>query len=85
MSDNMGSLSWWIKIITIAILGIFFLSLSIVNLISVYQLKNPIEFVMAFFSQSLMLLISLVGVIYPILQLYYYLNPDKLTKKEKAE
>ena len=75
----MGSLSWWIKIIAIAIVAVFFLSLSIVNLISAYQLKNPIEFVMAFFSQCLMLMISMVGVIYPILQLYYYL------KNEKAE
>lgn len=75
----MGSLIWWIKIIVIAILAVFFLSLSIVNLISAYQLKNPIEFVMTFFSQSLMLMISMVGIIYPILQLYYYL------KKEKAK
>ena len=75
----MGSLSWWIKIIAIAILAVFFLSFSIVNLISVYELKNPLEFVMAFFSHSLMFMISMVGVIYSILQLYNYL------KNEKAE
>jgi hypothetical protein len=75
----MGSLAWWMKIIVIAVLAVFFLSLSIVNLISVYQLKNPAEFVMAFFSHSLMLMISVVGVIYSSLQLYYYL------RKEKAE
>jgi hypothetical protein len=75
----MGSFTWWIKIIVIAVLAVFFLSLSIVNLISVYQLKNPAEFVMAFFSHSLMLMISVVGVIYSSLQLYYYL------RKEKAE
>jgi hypothetical protein len=75
----MGSLSWWIKNIVIAILAVFFLSLSIVNLISAYELKNPAEFVMVFFSQCLMLMISIVGIIYPILQLYYFF------KKEKAE
>jgi ABC-type multidrug transport system permease subunit len=75
----MGSFTWWIKIIVIAVLAVLFLSLSVVNLISAYQLKNPMEFVMAFFSQSLMLMISLVGVIYSILQLYYYY------KKEKSE
>jgi hypothetical protein len=75
----MGSFTWWMKIIVIAVLAVFFLSLSIVNLISVYQLKNPAEFVMAFFSHSLMLMISVVGVIYSSLQLYYYL------RKEKAE
>lgn len=70
----MGSLTWWIKIIVTAVLAVLFLSLSIVNLISAYQLINPMEFVMTFFSQSLMLMISLVGVIYSILQLYYYFN-----------
>jgi hypothetical protein len=75
----MGSFTWWIKIIVIAVLAILFLSLSIVNLISAYQLKNPAEFVLAFFSHSLMLLISVVGFIYSILQLYYYFI------KEKAE
>lgn len=75
----MGSISWWIKIIVIAFLAVFFLSLSVVNLISAYQLKNPAEFVLAFFSHSLMLMISVVGVIYSILQLYYYFI------KEKAE
>ena len=81
----MGSFSWWIKNIVIAILAVFFLSLSIVNLISAYDLKNPAEFVMMFFSQCLMLMISLVGIIYPALQWYYYLNPDKRTKKENIE
>jgi hypothetical protein len=76
----MGSLTWWIKIIVIAVLAVLFLSLSVVNLISAYQLKNPMEFVMTFFSQSLMLMISLVGVIYSTLQLYYYFNPDKQDK-----
>jgi Mlc titration factor MtfA (ptsG expression regulator) len=80
----MGSLSWWIKNIVIVILAVFFLSLSIVNLISAYELKNPAEFVMVFFSQCLMLMISVVGVIYSTLQLYYYFNPDS-RNKEKAE
>ncbi len=75
----MGSLTWWIKILAIAGVAFFFLVTSIGNLISAYQLKNPFEFVMVFFSQSLMLLISAVGVIYSILQLYQYL------KKERTE
>jgi len=75
----MGSFFWWIKIIVIAVLAVFFLSLSVTGLISAYEMKNPAEFVMTFFSQCLMLMISLVGIIYPILQLYYYV------KKEKAE
>ena len=73
----MGSLFWWIKIITIAVLSLFFLAFSITNLIGTYQLRNPQEFVMSFFSHSLMLMISLVGVIYPILQLYHYIKNKK--------
>jgi hypothetical protein len=68
----MGSFTWWIKNIVIAILAVFFLSLSVVNLISAYELRNPAEFVMTFFSQCLMLMISVVGIIYPTLQVYYY-------------
>lgn len=74
----MGSLFWWIKISAIAIVAVFFLLLSIANLISAYQMKNPIEFVMTFFSLCLMLMISLVGIIYPILQLYYYFKNEKV-------
>jgi hypothetical protein len=80
--DNMGSFTWWIKIIVIAILAVLFLSLSIVNLISAYELKNPAEFVMVFFSQCLMLMISVVGIIYPILQLYYYFKMEKVEYDE---
>jgi len=73
----MGSLFWWIKIIAIAVLSLFFLAFSITNLIGAYQLRNPQEFVMSFFSHSLMLMISLVGLIYPILQFYHYIKNKK--------
>jgi len=73
----MGSLIWWIKITAIAMVAVFFLSLSMVNLVSAYEMKNPIEFVMTFFSQCLMMMISLVGVIYSTLQLYYYVKKAK--------
>ncbi len=73
----MGSLIWWIKILAIAIVAFFFLVTSIGNLISAYQLRNPLEFVMVFFSQSLMLLISAVGIIYSLAQLYEYLKKER--------
>ena len=74
----MGSLGWWIKIVFIALVSAFFLTLSVTNLISAYQMKNPLEFVMVFFSQSLMLMISIVGLIYSFLQLYLFLKKDGL-------
>ena len=73
----MGSIFWWMKIIAIAVFSLFFVIFSLTNLISAYQLQNPQEFVMAFFSHSLMLMISMVGIIYSILQLYYYFKGKK--------
>lgn len=74
----MGSLGWWMKIVVIALVSAFFLTLSVTNLISAYQMKHPLEFVMVFFSQSLMLMISIVGLIYSFLQLYLFLKKDGL-------
>ncbi len=73
----MGSITWWVKIIAITIFALFLLGLSIIKLLESYTMINPIEFVMSFFSSSFMLLLSIVGLIYPIMQLYYYFNPDK--------
>ncbi|MFZ3115338.1 MAG: hypothetical protein WA133_05420 [Syntrophales bacterium] len=66
------------KIVVIALVSAFFLTLSVTNLISAYQMKHPLEFVMVFFSQSLMLMISIVGLIYSFLQLYLFLKKDGL-------
>ena len=73
----MGSIFWWIKIIAIAVISLFFITFSLTNLISSYQLHNPQEFVMAFFSHSLMHMISTVGLIYSTLQLYYHCKGKK--------
>lgn len=79
----MGSLGWWVKIIIIAVGAVFFLSLSISNIISAYQMKHPQEFVMVFFSQTLMLMISIVGLIYSSLQLHLYLKEDRIDTNEE--
>lgn len=47
-----------------------FLLFGIYAMIRTYHLENPLEFVMAFFSSSLIILISLVGMISPPLQVY---------------
>ncbi len=65
---------WWIKMAFITIISAFFLVISGGNLISAYQLKNPAEFVMTFFSQSLMLMISVVGIIYAVIQITVFLK-----------
>jgi hypothetical protein len=66
----MGSTLWWIKNIFIAFFALFFLLFGLETLIGAFALKNPLEFIMYFFSASLMVLVSLVGIVYPIMQVY---------------
>lgn len=66
----MNNYFWWFKQAFTAILSLAFLALGVQTLISAYHLPNPLTFIMAFFSASLIILISLVGVIYPVVQVY---------------
>lgn len=54
----------WVKNIAILFLSLFFLVIGINTLVGSYQLKNPIEFVMYFFSASLLILVCIAGLIY---------------------
>jgi hypothetical protein len=54
----------WFKNIAILILSLIFLIIGINTLLGSYQLKNPIEFVMYFFSASLLILVCIAGLIY---------------------
>ena len=69
-----------IKNFAVAACSIFFLIFGLTNLKNAYELKNPLEFIMVFFSASLMIMISIVGIIYVIIQLYYL-----LTKKQSDD
>jgi hypothetical protein len=74
----MGSGFWWGKNILIGICSLFFLIFGIETLIGAFNLKNPLEFIMYFFSSSLMVLVSLVGIIYPTFQFRALLRPRKI-------
>jgi len=60
----MNTLFWWASKIFIGIVSLFFLARGIDVLISSYTLNNPLEFLMYFFSSSMLILVSAVGVIY---------------------
>ncbi|PKN05724.1 MAG: hypothetical protein CVU74_00225 [Deltaproteobacteria bacterium HGW-Deltaproteobacteria-9] len=64
----MKTYSWWFKQAVIAILSIFFLILGVETLVASFGLANPLTFIMAFFSSNLIILISLVGILYLVLQ-----------------
>lgn len=70
----------WTKITLISIVSIFLIILSIFNLGSAYQLKNPVEFVMTFFSQCLMLMIGMVGIIYAAIRLHPFFKKEQKDK-----
>ncbi len=68
--------SWWHvwgRNLAIGFVSLFFFVFGIENLIAAYGLSHPHEFIMVFFSSSLMILISLVGILYPFLQIRAFL------------
>jgi len=60
----MRSWFWCLRNILIAFSSLFFLVFGIQALIAAYSMKNPYEFIMHFFSSSLIILVSIVGIIY---------------------
>jgi len=67
----------WIKNVTILLLSLFFLIIGVNTFLGSFKLNNPIEFLMYFFSSSLLILVCFVGIIYFIFQF--------APKKEKDE
>ena len=73
----MGSYIWWGKNILLGVVSVFFLMFGIETLIGAFNLNNPLEFIMYFFSASFMILASLVGIIYPAFRIQAWLKPRK--------
>jgi hypothetical protein len=74
----MGSSFWWGKNIGIAFFAIFFLAFGVETLVGSFHLKNPLEFIMYFFSSSFMVLVSLAGILYPAFQLQAFFKTRKM-------
>jgi hypothetical protein len=79
----MGSYFWWGKMVLLGFFSLFFLVFGIENLIGAFHLKNPLEFIMYFFSASLMILVSIVGILYPTFRVHAYLKAGKVQDDEK--
>ena len=79
----MGSCFWWGKNILIALFALFFLAFGIETLIGSFLLKNPLEFIMYFFSSSLMVLVSLAGILYPAFQVHAFFKTRKIENGSK--
>lgn len=74
----MGSCLWWGKNILIALFALFFLAFGIETLVGAFLLKNPLEFIMYFFSASFMVLVSLAGILYPAFQVHAFFKTRKI-------
>ena len=74
----MGSYFWWGKNIAIAFFALVFLAFGIETLIGSFLLKNPLEFIMYFFSASFMILVSLAGILYPAFQVHAFFKTRKI-------
>lgn len=73
----------WIKNVFILLLSLFFLIIGVNTLLGSYSLKNPFEFVMYFFSASLLILVCIVGIIYFLFRLLHR-KQDGFSKDETS-
>ena len=72
----------WIKNVMVLLLSVFFLIIGVNTLWGSYNLKNPQEFVMYFFSASLLILVCIVGIIYFFFRLFIKKQEDGIVNDE---
>jgi len=72
----------WIKNIAVLLVSLLFLIIGINVLVGSYNLKNPLEFVMYFFSASLLILVCIVGIIYFFSRFFIKKQPDEIDHDE---
>jgi hypothetical protein len=72
----------WIKNIAILVLSLFFLIIGINALIGCYRLKNPFEFVMYFFSSSLLIMVCIAGLIYFFFRIFPRKQKNEMNNDE---
>jgi len=66
----MNAFFWWISKLFIGIASLVLFIRGIEVLIGSYSLNNPAEFLMYFFSSSMLILMSAVGVIYSAVKIF---------------
>jgi len=69
---------WLGKLVIMTIISLFFSVFGIETLIGSFYLKNPFDFIMYFFSASLMILVSIVGIIFAVSRLYAFIREQKV-------
>lgn len=72
----------WIKNVAVLLVSLLFLIIGINVLVGSYNLKNPLEFVMYFFSASLLILVCIVGIIYFFSRFFIKKRQDEIDNDE---
>jgi hypothetical protein len=72
----------WVKNIIVLLLSLLFLIIGVNTLWGSYSLKNPLEFVMYFFSASLLILVCIVGIIYFFFSLFIKKHQDGINDND---
>lgn len=73
----MFSWSDWGKALFITALSLLFLTMGIDMLVAAYRVKNPLYFIMTFFSSSLIIMISITGFLYSTIRIYNFLRKKR--------
>lgn len=68
----------WIKNIAVLFISLFFLIIGINTMIGSYRLNNPYEFIVYFFSASLLILVCISGLIYFFVRLFRVRKKNKV-------
>ena len=66
----------WVKNIVVLLFSLFFLIIGINTMLGAFKLNNPLEFLMYFFSASLLILVCIVGIIYFVFRFFPNKQPD---------
>jgi hypothetical protein len=61
--------NFWCRNILIVFFALFSLIFGIEKAIGSFYLSNPLEFIMLFFSSSFIMLLGIVGILYPVFQI----------------
>ncbi|MCX7950133.1 MAG: hypothetical protein N2509_08490 [Treponemataceae bacterium] len=80
----MALLRWWLKIAFIGSCSLFFLCFGFSQLISAYDMGHPQMFVVVFFSASLVIMVSFVGILYPIFQIAALMKQRKKASSDRS-
>ncbi len=73
----------WLKNIAILIASVILLIYGIDIMTGAFKLQNPMEFVMTFFSASLLILICLTGLIYCYFRFFTKKNKNETNNETK--